>query len=250
MRWFIITTAAVAAAGIFAATAAADVTYSTHLDVSLCPNITQTSYPTPLTGPTNCSAPNIGSNLGTFCASGNPFGVFIATRVDTGGAPDSGALALTLTAADGTVTHFSDVVMPGAATLKTIGTLAPGGYTLRVAFLGSSRTADQVYTFLPSETTVTFTIDSCVTSQSLGQLTTTYIQSSPRYQALSPTQKALVDQLANSITATLAQILPTLTPTQKAQVVRLYQIAVQALVPFGWLTQAQATQLIALSNML
>ncbi len=77
-----------------------------------------------------------------------------------------------------------------------------------------------------------------------------FIQSSQRYLSLNPRQKVVVDLVANVLCYRLTAIGPWLTPKQKAAFVTAYKSGVQALVPAGWLTQAQATTLIGLANQL
>jgi hypothetical protein len=82
-----------------------------------------------------------------------------------------------------------------------------------------------------------------VTPASLGSLTTQFIQSSARYIALTPTQKAVINQILVGLSQRLAMIVPKLTPTQKAALITVYQQAVAALVAPGWLTTTQAQTL-------
>ncbi len=77
-----------------------------------------------------------------------------------------------------------------------------------------------------------------------------FIQSSQRYLLLNARQKVVIDLVANVLCYRLAAIGPWLTPKQKASFVTAYKAGVQALVPPGWLTQAQATTLIGLANQL
>lgn len=89
-----------------------------------------------------------------------------------------------------------------------------------------------------------------VTPGSLCQLTKQFITSSARYQALPPALRAAIDKLANALCAKIALIVPSLSPAQKAKLVLAYQQGVAALVPKGWLTQAQANILVYLSKAL
>ena len=90
-----------------------------------------------------------------------------------------------------------------------------------------------------------------VTPPSLCLLTKQFIQSSPKYLALPLTsaQRAAVDALANAACQKVAAIVPSLTPAQEASLVKLYKLAVGALVP-GWLTPAQAALLKSLADAL
>jgi Tol biopolymer transport system component len=84
----------------------------------------------------------------------------------------------------------------------------------------------------------------------LCQLTTQFVQSSAKYQGLSPAQKKVVDALAKALCNILDQIVPKLSPAQKQKLIQLYKAGVQALVPPGWLTQTQATTLGKLADAL
>ena len=92
----------------------------------------------------------------------------------------------------------------------------------------------------------TFTV--VVTPANLSALTRQFVQSSPRYQALRPVQKAAVDLLVSAASRLLLDIGPTASPAQKARFVNAYKQAVKALVPPGWLSAGQATTLSALAN--
>jgi hypothetical protein len=80
------------------------------------------------------------------------------------------------------------------------------------------------------------------------QLTKQFIQSSAQYQALPRALRRAADTLANALCDGLAQIVPGLTPTQKAAAVNLYKLGVQALVTAGWITQSQADTLKTLAD--
>jgi hypothetical protein len=87
-------------------------------------------------------------------------------------------------------------------------------------------------------------VDVKVTVQSVCNLTVTYIESSAKYKALPPLARKAIDALAHAACAKLGT-LPTPKPSQKAAEVAAYTAAVKALVSLGWLTPAQAAQLIA-----
>jgi hypothetical protein len=88
------------------------------------------------------------------------------------------------------------------------------------------------------------------TPLSLCLLTKQYIQDSNKYKALKASQRSAIDATATALCQKLAEIVPTLKPAQKANVINAYKLGVQALVPLGWLTAAQATTLIGLANTL
>jgi len=89
-----------------------------------------------------------------------------------------------------------------------------------------------------------------VSVEGLCRLTTRFVQGSARYAALTPTQRAAVDRLADGLCRGLAALAPGLTPIQKAAVIRAYQTGVTALVAPGWLTTDQATTLRGLADRL
>ena len=79
-----------------------------------------------------------------------------------------------------------------------------------------------------------------VTPASLCSLTTTFTHSSEKYAALSPAQRAQVDQLTEALCDKIASITQ-LTPQQKGSAITVYTQGVMALQKSGWLTSAQAT---------
>ncbi|MBV9280686.1 MAG: hypothetical protein JOZ41_11430 [Chloroflexi bacterium] len=87
-----------------------------------------------------------------------------------------------------------------------------------------------------------------VTSSSLCTLTLRLIEGSAQFQALPPAQQALV-QRQGTVACQYLTIAQTV-PLRKGGAIGLYQKAVAALVPAGWLTQAQASTLITWSNAL
>src|SRR5207244_11587754 len=89
-----------------------------------------------------------------------------------------------------------------------------------------------------------------VTTGSLCLLTKKFLQDSSNYATLTASQTTFLDSAANALCQKLAAITPHLTPTQRTALLSAYKIGVQALVPPGWLTQAQATTLIGLANKL
>jgi hypothetical protein len=60
------------------------------------------------------------------------------------------------------------------------------------------------------------------------------MQTSARYQSLTPTQRAQIDRVANALCSGLAAI--QLTLAQMAQLLNAYDDGVAALVRTGWLT--------------
>ena len=89
--------------------------------------------------------------------------------------------------------------------------------------------------------TTSFTVSATPTT--LCQLTQQFTQSSAKYAALSPLQKAVVNALTSVLCQSLNAIVPKLSPTAKAQLITAYKTGVQSLVTQGWLTAAQAATL-------
>jgi hypothetical protein len=89
-----------------------------------------------------------------------------------------------------------------------------------------------------------------VTIANICGLTKLDIQGSSKYRALATKQRAIVDALATAACAVLQQVTPKLTAKQKASLITAYKAAAQALVPPGWLTQAQADTIKALATTL
>ena len=94
--------------------------------------------------------------------------------------------------------------------------------------------------------TTSFTV--VVNSQSLCALTSQFVQASPKYQALSPAAKRVVDAIVSAACAYLTNIGPATRPDQKTKFIKAYKDAAQALARNGWLTQAQATTLSKLAD--
>jgi len=143
--------------------ASADVIFSTRASLAICPNVTQTSIHHPPEGPAqfDCIASPSGSgDLGTICSSANPLGVWIAIQDSAGFQPPMTPITITITGPDGT-TSLAGTSIEGGGTLQPIGSHPSGSYTLTVDFPGASRTTDQLYTWLPSTTTATFTVRDC-----------------------------------------------------------------------------------------
>jgi hypothetical protein len=166
-------------------------------------------------------------------------------------------LSLTSTAAGASLSFsFTD---PGVLDTHT-GTIAWGDGT-STAFGESPVTAAHAYglgTFTITVTvrdndggvaTATTTLTMPVTPAALCLLTRDYIQTSPKYQRLTPAEKAAFDRLAAPCQL-LSKIVPQLTPAQKAIAVSSYKRVVQALAQTGWLTQAQAVTLVAFADKL
>jgi hypothetical protein len=94
----------------------------------------------------------------------------------------------------------------------------------------------------------TFTVQ--VTVASLCRLTEQFVESSARFAALTPQQQAGVRRLAAALCRNLDEAAAEPRPARRAQLIRLYQAGVAALVGPGWLSPAQATTLSDLSRAL
>jgi len=86
------------------------------------------------------------------------------------------------------------------------------------------------------------------TPSNLAKLTLQYVESSTKFQALSPIQQKVIEALANLESAALGQITPHLSPAQLAKLVSLYKQGVAVLQTQGWLTAAQASTLDGLAG--
>lgn len=89
-----------------------------------------------------------------------------------------------------------------------------------------------------------------LSADGLCRLTTRFVQGSARYAALTVTQRAAVDRLADGLCRGLATLAPSLTPIQKTAVIRAYQAGVTALATSGWVTSDQAAALRGLAGQL
>ena len=89
-----------------------------------------------------------------------------------------------------------------------------------------------------------------ITPSDLCSLTKQFVDSAPKYQSLTPGQKAVVDALITAACKFLTSIGPDILPAQKQAFIRSYDQSAQALVRKGWLTQAQADTLQALASTL
>jgi YVTN family beta-propeller protein len=86
------------------------------------------------------------------------------------------------------------------------------------------------------------------TPGSICQLTKQFLETSSHYTSAPANQRAAGDALANAACTVIDQIVPYLCPFTIELAVDAYNAAVTALVPPGWLTQAQANILHALAN--
>jgi Tol biopolymer transport system component len=91
--------------------------------------------------------------------------------------------------------------------------------------------------------TETATFSVVVDASSLCGLTRSFIDGSAKYARLSSSGRRVADALASSACSILTNLGPRLLPAKKPVFVRAYQAAVSALVPAGWLTDAQAAEL-------
>jgi len=82
-----------------------------------------------------------------------------------------------------------------------------------------------------------------ITGGSLCGLTQQFVAGSPRYLALTPRQRLVVNRLTDALCDTLARVVPRLSPSQKTTLVRAYRLEVEALFKDGWLTSAQKSAL-------
>jgi hypothetical protein len=94
------------------------------------------------------------------------------------------------------------------------------------------------------------TLTVSVTPASLCSLAEQFVQSSARYQALSPASRAAADRLANAVCQAAQLVVPHLNPAAKKLVLAAFDIAVQALERQTWLTSSQVGVLETLAQSL
>lgn len=87
-----------------------------------------------------------------------------------------------------------------------------------------------------------------VTSAALCALNLTYVEGASSYQRLHPFGQDLVRRAVEAACHLLTDLGPRVLPAQKANFVAAYGRAVQAMVPAGWMTQAQALDLQSLAD--
>jgi hypothetical protein len=201
-----------------------------------------------------------------------PDGVKVTVGAGTGQVtlsmcPSTGAFTLRLSAGSEAVltcgsikAHVTrgtaQVVLGGGLTVVTI----PAGVTAKV-------TANPDHTAAVQNLgggTVTVTVDGAtstvapgatktvtpVTAGGLCHMTQQNVQQSGKYRALTAKQRAAIDAQLTAICKAVAVIAPKLSPAKKAAAIAAYKSAVTALASQGWLTQAQATTLRALADLL
>jgi Bacterial Ig-like domain (group 3) len=155
-------------------------------------------------------------------------------------APDGGTVAFdngpTVIAGCGAVN-----VTGGTASCQT-SSLPVGSDHITVVYSGDSH-----YQGSSSSPALTETV-SPDTASNLAKLTLQYVESSTKFQALSPLQKKVIEALANLQIAVLGQITPHLPPAQLAKLISLYKQGVAGLHTQGWLTAAQASTLDGLAG--
>ena len=89
-----------------------------------------------------------------------------------------------------------------------------------------------------------------VTTGDLCTLTSQFVQSSARYQALPPDERLKINQIASALCRSLPSGQVAVAPTQKAQLLEAYRNGVSLLVSQGWLTAADGATLVRLSGAL
>ena len=177
-----------------------------------------------------------------------------ATVRNLGAAPLSGATATLrlnpgLTLAGSATRSIPPLAGGGSAQVAwTVCAATPGSYLLIASAQAGGAGADSSAQLLQAQAgpgtcpaTISAVLATC-------QLTKQFVQGSALYLALPGRLRAAVDALANSLCSRLAQVVPGLTPAQKAAAINLYKLGVQALVAAGWLTQSQADTLKALAD--
>jgi hypothetical protein len=131
----------------------------------------------------------------------------------------------------------AELFVPMSGTWVSAGSMSAPRYHLAASLIGTRVLVSGGLTFNYLSSAEEFSIAS--TPADICALTTEFIESSAKYQALSPSQKLYAAQLATGLCAKVAAIAPTLTSAQKAAATAAYQKAIDFLVSSGWLTSAQ-----------
>jgi len=155
-------------------------------------------------------------------------------------APDGGTVAFDNGLS--VITGCSAVTVTGGTASCQTSSLPVGSDQITAVYGGDSH-----YQGSSSSPALTETV-SADTASNLGKLTLQYVESSTKFQALSPLQKKVIEALANVEIAALGKITPHLPPAQLAKLVSLYKQGVAVLQTQGWLTALQASALDGLAG--
>jgi hypothetical protein len=139
----------------------------------------------------------------------------------------------TVTFENGTTPIGTATLSNGAATL-TASTLSQATHAITVVYGGD--TLDQGSTSSTLSQQVLAANAGGVTSE-----TTSFVESSPKFQALPPATQKTVSTILSGISSALASFTPTLTPAQLKLMTTAYDAAITALQNQGYLTAAQAS---------
>lgn len=137
----------------------------------------------------------------------------------------------------------------GAVFLGTATPNASGSFTVPLPAVAPGALISATATDAAGNTSE-FAQDVAVTSSSLSELTTQFVQGSSNYQRLKPLQKKAVDRLITVACQFVTAIVPRLNPIRRAALLAGYGQVVQGLARDGWLTAAQAAILINRANAL
>ena len=141
---------------------------------------------------------------------------------------------------DGSTSLGSSTLSSGGVATLTVSTLALGSHTITAAYSGNSDFSGSTSTSLAQVVQET--------PEGLCQLTVSDVETSPKYLALPPAQRAAINQTLTQLCNQLGTITPKLTKNQLALLIAAYKAAVTGLANTGWLTSSQATTLINLAE--
>jgi hypothetical protein len=149
-------------------------------------------------------------------------------------------ISITCSASDGgsgiASTTCANVSGPASGFLLGTNTLSADA-TDQAGNIGHGSTSFTVSPAAPAPFTI---VDLC-------QRTLTYIQSSARYAALPAFWQNVLAALAGATCRSTSSVFLHMTTKQRAAYIQAYQLEMRSLASLGWLTQAQANTLIALS---
>ncbi len=140
----------------------------------------------------------------------------------------------------------------GATFLGTAAPAANGSFSVTLPSVAAGTLISATATDAAGDTSefANDTAAATLTPNALCTLTRQYVDSSSKYGQLKPAARKVTDALVTAACQILTNVGPKLRPADKAKFIAAYQQAVQAIVPAGWLTQAQADLLKRLAGQL
>ena len=122
----------------------------------------------------------------------------------------------------------------------TVSTLALGSHPITAAYTGDGHFA--------ASTSSSLTQLVQETPTGLCELTVSYVQTGPKYQALPAGLRSAINRTLSQLCNQLAAITPQLTAHQLALLIAAYKADVHILAHTGWLTSTQASTLGVLAD--